>query len=402
MKDGFYLAAIPKAAAGADARAFLSVAAGRHAVAYHRSFPAYQETPLAKLEALAEILGLAAVHVKDESRRFGLNAFKVLGGSYSIGRWLAKQLGISEAELTYDKLISPQTKKQLGKLTFVTATDGNHGRGVAWTARELGQKSVVYMPKGSAKERLENIRAEGADATITDLSYDEAVRHALRKGEENGWIVVQDTAWEGYEEIPRLIMQGYLTMAMEAVTQFGEAVPTHVFLQAGVGSLAAAIAAFLIDFYGGQKPVITVVEPNGADCIYQTAKADDGQLHFVTGDLNTIMAGLACGEPSTIAWDVIRECCDYAVSCPDWVAAEGMRVLGNAAGDDPKVISGESGAVTTGLVVTVMTRPELNWLKDELKLDEHARVLCFSTEGDTDRKHYRHIVWDGAYPGAEI
>ena len=396
------MAAVPKAAVGADARAFLSVAAGERAAAYHRSFPAYTETPLCELDKLAGILGLAGLYVKDESRRFGLNAFKVLGGSYSIGRWLAKQLGISEAELTYDKLTSPQTKKQLGKLTFVTATDGNHGRGVAWTARELGSHAVVYMPKGSAKERLENIRAEGADATITDLSYDQAVRHALRKGEENGWIVVQDTAWEGYEEIPRLIMQGYLTMAMEAVTQLGEAVPTHVFLQAGVGSLAAAIAAFLTDFYGDQKPVITVVEPNGADCIYQTAKADDGQLHFVTGDLNTIMAGLACGEPSTIAWDVIRECCDYAVSCPDWVAAEGMRVLGNAAGADPKIISGESGAVTTGLVVAVMTRPDLKWLKDELKLDEHARILCFSTEGDTDRKNYRRIVWDGHYPAIKI
>ena len=396
------MAAVPEAAVGADARAFLSVAAGESAAAYHRSFPAYTETPLCELDELAGILGLAGLYVKDESRRFGLNAFKVLGGSYSIGRWLAKQLGISEAELTYDKLTSPQTKKQLGKLTFVTATDGNHGRGVAWTARELGSHAVVYMPKGSAKERLENIRAEGADATITDLSYDQAVRHALRKGEENGWIVVQDTAWEGYEEIPRLIMQGYLTMAMEAVTQLGEAVPTHVFLQAGVGSLAAAIAAFLTDFYGDQKPVITVVEPNGADCIYQTAKADDGQLHFVTGDLNTIMAGLACGEPSTIAWDVIRECCDYAVSCPDWVAAEGMRVLGNAAGADPKIISGESGAVTTGLVVAVMTRPDLKWLKDELKLDEHARILCFSTEGDTDRKNYRRIVWDGHYPAIKI
>jgi diaminopropionate ammonia-lyase len=400
MKDGFYLAAIPKAAVGADARAFLSVAAGRRAAAYHRSFPAYDETPLAELNALAEILGLAAVHVKDESRRFGLNAFKVLGGSYSIGRWLAKQLGIDEDELTYDKLTSPQTMKQLGNLTFVTATDGNHGRGVAWTARELGQKSVVYMPKGSAKERLNNIKAQGADTFITEMNYDETVRLANRMGAENGWIVVQDTAWEGYEEIPRLIMQGYLTMAMEAVTQLGEADPTHVFLQAGVGSMAAAIAAFLADYYGGQKPVITVVEPNGADCIYQSAR--DGRRQAVTGGLDTIMAGLACGEPSTIAWEVIRECCDFAVSCPDWVAAEGMRVLGNAAGDDPKVISGESGAVTTGLVVAVMTRPDLKWLKDELKLDENARVLCFSTEGDTDREHYRHIVWDGAYPGVEI
>jgi len=395
MKDGFYITDIPKAKEGSDVKAFLSVDHGKNVIDYHRSFPAYRETPLADLKELADELGLAGMYVKDESYRFGLNAFKVLGGSYSIGQWMAQKLGLKENELTYEKLTDPETKKKLGDLTFVTATDGNHGRGVAWTARELGQKAVIYMPKGSAEERLHNIRAEGAEASITDMNYDEAVRLANKMGDEKGWIMVQDTAWEGYEKIPRWIMQGYATMAFEATEQLGNDVPTHVFLQAGVGSLAGAVSGLLTNYYGDKKPIITIVEPNKADCIYKTAAAKDNKLHFVTGDMDTIMAGLACGEPNQIGWDVITECDEYAVSCPDWVAAEGMRVLGNTVGVDPKVVSGESGAVTAGLVAAVMTRPDLKWLKEELKLDENSKVLCFSTEGDTDRQNYRRIVWDG-------
>jgi len=395
MKDGFYITNIPKAKVGSEVKSFLSIVHGKNVIDYHRSFPAYKETPLANLKNLAKKLGLAGMYVKDESYRFGLNAFKVLGGSYSIGQWMAQKLGIKEDELTYEKLTDPETKKKLGNLTFVTATDGNHGRGVAWTARELGQKSVVYMPKGSAEERLNNILAEGAKASITDMNYDEAVRLANKMGEEKGWIMVQDTAWEGYEEIPKWIMQGYATMAFEATEQLEDKVPTHVFLQAGVGSLAGAVSGLLTNYYGEKKPIITIVEPNKADCIYKTAEAKDGKLHFVTGAMDTIMAGLACGEPNQIGWDVITECDEYAVSCPDWVAAEGMRVLGNAVGDDPKVISGESGAVTTGFVAAVMIRADLKWLKDELKLDENSKVLCFSTEGDTDRQNYRRVVWNG-------
>lgn len=396
MKEQFLLTDIKRSQG--NTKEFLSVANGEKVLAYHKSFPEYKETPLAKLQNLAEDLGLKSFHVKDESYRFGLNAFKVLGGSYSMGVYLANRLGLPVEELSYQAIKSPEAKAKLGDLTFVTATDGNHGRGVAWTARELGFKSVVYMPEGSAEERLKNIQAEGAEASITDMNYDEAVRLANRMGEEKGWIMVQDTAWEGYEEIPRWIMQGYATMAFEAAAQLGEEVPTHVFLQAGVGSMAGAVAGLLANIYGDKKPIITIVEPNKADCIYKTAEAKDDKLHFVTGRMDTIMAGLACGEPNKIGWDVLTETADFAISCPDWVAAQGMRVLGNSLGNDPKVISGESGACTTGLVYSVMTRPELAWMKEKLGLDENSRVLCFSTEGDTDRKNYRDIVWEGLYP----
>ena len=179
--------------------------------AFHASFPEYSVTPLAKLDNLAKALGVANVYVKDESYRFGLNAFKVLGGSYTIGNYLAQKLGKDISELPFNVLSSEEVRKQIGEVTFVTATDGNHGRGIAWTANRLGQKSVVYMPKGSALERLNNIKALGADASITDLNYDDAVRLANSNAEKYGWVMVQDTAWDGYEDIPGWIMEGYTT-----------------------------------------------------------------------------------------------------------------------------------------------------------------------------------------------
>lgn len=367
--------------------------------AFHASFPEYSVTPLAKLDNLAKALGVANVYVKDESYRFGLNAFKVLGGSYTIGNYLAQKLGKDISELPFNVLSSEEVRKQIGEVTFVTATDGNHGRGIAWTANRLGQKSVVYMPKGSALERLNNIKALGADASITDLNYDDAVRLANSNAEKYGWVMVQDTAWEGYEDIPGWIMEGYTTMAAEAVEQLGGVKPTHIFLQAGVGAMSGGITGFFADLYGDEdRPIITIVEPNKADCIYRSAEANDGKPHFVKGDMNTIMAGLACGEPCTIGWNVLRDHADNFVSMPDYVAAEGMRVLGNPLPGDDRVISGESGAATLGFVAEVMRNESLDWLRKQLKLDENSRILCFSTEGDTDKENYRRIVWDGLHP----
>lgn len=366
--------------------------------AFHRSFPEYEETPLVNLKALAKQLGVAGIHVKDESYRFGLNAFKSMGGSYSIGNYIAQQIGESIEDLPYDRLVSDEIKDKIGQVTFITATDGNHGRGVAWTADRLGQKCVVYMPKGTSAERLENIRALGAEASITEYNYDDAVRLADKHACENGWVLVQDTTWEGYEKIPKWIMQGYMTMAYEAVKQLGDVKPTHIFLQAGVGAMAGSMAAFMSNYYGEEKPVITIVEANQADCFYKTAKADDGNIHNVGGDMATIMAGLACGEPCTIGWEILNKRAENFVSMPDYVAAKGMRVLGNPAGDDPKVVSGESGAATMGLVAEVLQNEKLSELKEVLGLDENSQILCFSTEGDTDKEHYRKVVWDGLYP----
>lgn len=361
---------------------------------FHASFPEYAATPLVQLPGLAAKLGVKNIYLKDESYRFGLNAFKVLGGSYALGRYIAQKLHIPLSELTYAKLVSSEVKQALGDVTFVTATDGNHGRGVAWTANRLGQHCVVYMPKGSAAERLHNIQALGAEASISELNYDDAVRLAAANSARYGWVMVQDTAWEGYEEIPTWIMQGYTTMAHEVMAQLAGVRPTHIFLQAGVGALAGAVTGFFTDLYKDARPIITIVEPNAADCIYQTGLANDGSLHPVTGDLRTIMAGLACGEPCTIGWEMLRRYADNFVSMPDEVAATGMRVLARPCAGDKQVISGESGAATMGLVAEVMQRPELAWLREQLKLDANSIVLCLSTEGATDRENYRKIVDD--------
>lgn len=369
--------------------------------AFHGSFPQYSVTPLADLEGMAGQLGLGGLFVKDESYRFGLNAFKVLGGSFAMARYIADETGRDVSEMTFDYLTSDQLQKDFGQATFFTATDGNHGRGVAWAANRLGQRSVVHMPKGSTKTRFDNIAKEGAKVTIEELNYDDCVRLAAKEAEETEHgVIVQDTAWEGYEKIPSWIMQGYGTMAAEAAEQLRQLEvnrPTHVFVQAGVGSLASAVVGYFANLFPSCPPKFVIMEAGAADCLYQGALAGDGDPRIVGGDLQTIMAGLACGEPNTIGWDILRNHADAFLSCPDWVAAKGMRMLAAPAKGDPSVTSGESGAVGMGVVSTIMTDPDYAELRDVLELGRDSKVLLFSTEGDTDPVRYREVVWGGAY-----
>lgn len=382
----------------------MSMANAAKARAFHRSFPQYGLTPLAGLPNMAGRLGLGGLWVKDESYRFGLNAFKVLGGSFAMGRYIAQELGRDVSQVDYAYLTGEKLKEEFGQATFFTATDGNHGRGVAWAANKLGQKAVVHMPKGSAKSRFDNIAREGAAVTIEEVNYDDCVRMAAAEAAqtEHG-VVVQDTAWEGYEEIPAWIMQGYGTMAGEAAEQLkaaGVERPTHVFVQAGVGSLAGAVVGYFANLYPENPPKFIVMEARIADCLYQGAKAGDGAPRMVGGDLQTIMAGLACGEPNTISWDILRNHVDAFLSCPDWVSAKGMRMLAVPVKGDPAVCSGESGAVGMGVISTLMTDNSYKELREALGLDESSKVLMFSTEGDTDPEKYQEIVWGGAYPSA--
>lgn len=360
---------------------------------FHKTIPGYAPTPLVSLDDTAKELGVGKIWVKDESKRFSLNAFKVLGGSYAMGKLLSDRLGLEQPD--FSLLTHPQIREKLGDITFVTATDGNHGRGVAWSAAQFGQKSVVYMPFGSARERLSNIRALGAEAEIIEGNYDDAVRLAAKQAAEQGWLLVQDTAWDGYEDIPRWIMEGYCTMGLEILEQLEEA-PTHIFLQAGVGSMAGAMAGL---FTAGlqEKPVIVIVEPSKADCIFRTAEADDGRLHVVTGSMDTIMAGLACGEPCSLGWEVLKNTASHFLSCPDSAAAFGMRILGNPAGEDQRIISGESGASAFGCAAAILTDPNLHRIRDTLGLGADSRLLFLSTEGDTDRANYRAVTWGGKF-----
>ena len=369
--------------------------------AFHKGFPQYSVTPLAHLEGMADYLGLGSVCVKDESYRFGLNAFKVLGGSFAMAKYIAKETNRDVSDMTYDYLTGDELKKEFGQATFFTATDGNHGRGVAWAANKLKQKAVVHMPKGSTKTRFDNIAKEGAKVTIEELNYDDCVRLAAKEAAETEHgVVVQDTAWDGYEEIPSWIMQGYGSMAGEAaegLKYLGIDRPTHVFVQAGVGSLAGAVVGYFTNLYPDNPPKFIIMEAEVAACLYKGAAAGDGEPRIVDGDLLTIMAGLACGEPNTIGWDILRNHATAFLSCPDWVAAKGMRMLSAPVKGDPRVISGESGAVGMGVLSTLMETDEYADLRNALELNKDSKVLMFSTEGDTDPDSYKNVVWNGAY-----
>ena len=371
----------------------------RKARDFHESFPQYSVTPLTKLDRMAEYLGLGEVYIKDESYRFGLNAFKVLGGSFAMARYIAKQIGKDVSELPYEVLTSEELRNEFGQATFFTATDGNHGRGVAWAANRLGQKAVILMPKGSTQTRLNNILAEGAQATIEEYNYDECVRmaNAMAEKTEHG-VMVQDTAWDGYEEIPSWIMQGYGTMAMEADEQlhdYGCGCPTHIFIQAGVGSVAGAVQGYFANRYPQNPPKVVVVEADAAACLYKGACAGDGNIRIVDGDMVTIMAGLACGEPNTISWDILKNHVDTFIATTDWAAAKGMRMLAAPIKGDQPVTSGESGAAGFGTLAAIMTMDEYQPLREHRGLDENSKVLLFSTEGDTDPERYKNIVWYG-------
>lgn len=370
--------------------------------AFHSSFPQYSVTPLARLDGMAERLGLGGLYVKDESYRFGLNAFKVLGGSFAMARYIAGETGKSIREMTYEYMTGEQLRKDFGQATFFTATDGNHGRGVAWAARKLGQKAVVHMPKDTVQMRYDNVAKEGAKVIIDDLNYDDCVRVAAAEAAqtEHG-IVLQDTAWEGYIEAPSWIMQGYGTLVMEAAEQLRALEinrPTHVFVQAGVGCLAGAAVGFFSNLFPTNPPKFIVMEAENAACLYRGACRKDGEPEIVSGDLETIMAGLACGEPNIIGWDILRNHADAFLSCPDWAAARGMRMLAAPMKGDPAVTSGESGAVGMGVVDAVMTDPAYAELREALGLDRFSQVLLISTEGDTDPEKYRKVVWGGEYP----
>ncbi len=375
-----------------------SAAEAKKVLNYHKGFREYAPTPLLNLKSLAKNFGVGRLYVKDESKRFGLNAFKVLGGAYALGRIVAEKLGKNIEDLSVEEIRSPETKKKTGTITFATATDGNHGRGVAWTAQQLGQHAKVYMPKGSAEIRAQNIRATGAECTITNENYDGAVRMANAAAEKNGWVMVQDTAWEGYEKIPTWIMQGYMTLAIEALEQMradGVDAPSHLVLQAGVGSYAGAALGYFAATLGDKCPVTSIVEPRLADCIYKSMTAQDGKPHIVTGDMATLMAGLACGEPSTVGWGAIRDYASAAIACEDYFAANGMRILGCPLPGDPQITSGESGACTTGILEYICKMGKD--IKEKLGITDKSNILLISTEGDTSPELYRDIVWHGKY-----
>ena len=357
---------------------------------FHRSLPAYRETPLVSLACTAEQFGIDSIFVKDESFRFGLRAFKGLGGSYSMFRILCDRFALNPETADYTSFLDEDIREKCSRIEFVTATDGNHGKGVSWAAKLFGCRAHVFMPKGSVEVRRQAIESAGAAvAEITALNYDRTVDYAAELAEKNGWILIQDTSRDGYEQIPEWIIEGYLTLILEAAEQMRGKVPTHVFLQAGVGAMAGGIESYLLNRYRNNRPLISITEPTEAACIYQSVLAGDGKPHSVPGNPVTIMAGLNCGTPCSIVWPVLRDGTSFFCACRDIVTENGMRAYANPLGTDRPIISGESGAVTYGLLLSILKSDELRTL---FGFHQDSVVLLINTEGDTDPEGYARIV----------
>jgi len=351
---------------------------------FHKTLPGYLPTPLLNLRHFAKKIGIGDCYIKDESQRLGLNAFKVLGASYAMAEEIKKYVPEGQSNLSFESIKSHKTS--IKDLTFVTATDGNHGRAVAWCAEQYGCRAVVFMPKGSSEIRLKSILEHKAKAEITELNYDETVKYAESEAIKNNWVLLQDSSWPGYTEVPRNIMVGYKTMVQEFFEQTSDW-PTHVIAQAGVGSFAASIFSSFISSTK-QQPKFILLEPSGAACFFNSVKVGDKKPHL-TPDLNTMMAGLSCGMPSILAWDIIVPIADIFAICEDNIAIKGMQILSQPTEGDPSIISGESGAVPIGFLHEVATNPLYSDLRDQLQLDVSSKVLFFSTEGDTDPELYK-------------
>lgn len=381
------------------AKEFFSDSISSSALNFHTQIPGYERTPLVSLPKLANHLGVGSIWVKNEALRLGLNSFKVLGGSFALYKFIQNRLGMDGKELSYEDLVSKEVRDKLGVLTFAAATDGNHGRGVAWAAQKLGHKCVIYVHHETSQRRIDAIASYGARVEVIVGTYDDAVRQVSLDAEKNGWEVISDTSWEGYTQVPTWIMQGYMTMMVEAQGQFREmgiAKPTHIFVQAGVGALAASVVGYYYSHFGKDAPKCVVVEPEKANCLYQSALKGDGKAHAVKGELDTIMAGLACGEPSELAWAILKDSVDVFLSLPDYTAARAMRVYAAPIAGDPQIISGESGAAPLGALLTLLGKGGSKEVCEYLGLNEESQILLINSEGDTDQILHRQIVWEGS------
>ena len=359
------------------------------ALAEISSWPGYQATPLHRLDGLAARLGLAALWYKDERGRFGLGSFKALGGAYAVANVLRGKVMAARGlpNVTSQQLLSGAYAEVVRQATVTCATDGNHGRSVAWGAQLFGCACVIFVHEHVSQGRRDAIAKYGAEVREVRGNYDDAVRHAAATARENGWTVVSDTSYPGYRAIPLDVMHGYGVMAAEVAQQLGGAPPTHVFAQAGVGALAAAVCASFWLRWGAARPRFVVVEPTHADCVYRSLEA--GRPVVVGGDLDTVMAGLACGEVSELAWEILRGGANAAVALGDGYALDAMKLLAGPAAGDPPIVAGETGGAGLGALLAAQDYPEI---RATLALDAGSRVLLLGSEGDTDPAIYRQVV----------
>lgn len=355
------------------------------------TWPGFAPTPLVSLPGLAAAAGLGSVAYKDEGGRFGLRSFKALGGAYAVYRLLAREAERTGAgPVTAASLAAGKHPDLTSRVSVCCATDGNHGRSVAWGAQTFGCACTIFIHATVSEQREAAIAAYGANVVRHPGNYDEAVHRAAQEADNNGWVVVSDTSYEGYTDIPRDVMHGYTVMADEAlrahVANLGGP-PTHIFVQGGVGGAAAAVLARFWWEYGAKRPRFGVVEPQRAACLYESARA--GKRVALTGDIETVMAGLSCGETSLLAWPILHEGAEFFMTIPDDAALEGMRILADGVDGDPPMVAGESA--TAGLAGVLAAMADGRAAR-AMELGPDSRVLLFGTEGDTDPDLYQQIV----------
>jgi diaminopropionate ammonia-lyase len=340
--------------------------------AFHQKRPHLRPTPLRPLRTLAAEIGVGDVLVKDESARFGLNSFKVLGVSYAV-----------------DSLLSGGRLNK--RSVLACATEGNHGRAVAHAARENELQAKIYVSGDTAAARIEALKGEGAQVVIVKGNYDEAVKRCAEDAQHQGWTIVSDTSWPGYEEIPRLIMAGYTRLLSEAEQQWQrESPPDVVLVQGGVGGLACAVVSWLNHRYGLRRPFVVVCEPATAACLLESARA--GTPVSIDGPFNTIMAGLRCGVVSPLAWPSISGIADAFVAIDDEPCASAMRKLSAPAGDDPMIVAGAAGACGLAGLLAILQDESFHPLREASGLGKQSRVLVINTEGATDPELYAQII----------
>ena len=356
------------------------------------SWSNYAPTPLHSLPALAHEIGIGQLLYKDESTRFGLGSFKALGGAYAVLHSVAQEISVRGSTATDIKaLMTGQLSEAAGEITVATATDGNHGRSVAWGAGNVGCKCVIYMHAEVSPGRQSAVEAFGAEVVRVPGDYGESARQAAQDAAANGWLLVSDTAWPGYTEIPRAVMAGYTVMSTEAMDQLPATTPTHVFVQGGCGGLAGAVCTDLWHRYESQRPRFVVVEPVPADCLFQSAVA--GAVVNISVTRESVMGGLSCGEVSLLGWDILESGADHFLTIEDDAVGPLMKQLAQGRGDDPRIVAGE--AAVAGLAGCIAARADAD-LCQTLALNEQSTVLIFGTEGATDPTVYRQLVGSAA------
>ncbi len=357
------------------------------AIAEITQWDGYAPTSLFSLKALAASLTLSEILYKDEGSRFGLGSFKALGGAYAALRVLQKQISLSLGhDVSLKDIRTGKHTKEAAEITLVSATDGNHGRSLAWGCQRFGAPCRIYIHAEVSEGRAAAMRDLGAEVIRIKGDYDDSVELARRESDENNWFVVSDTSWPGYFEPPRDVMLGYGVMTSEINIELTQP-PTHIFLQSGCGGFAGSITASLHQYWGEQAPRVVIVEPKLAPCLFESSKVK--KALFVKINEESIMAGLSCGEASELAWDIITEEASDFITIPENIVAPTVRLLARPEGDDPIIEAGESAVAGLAVLICAAKQPVL---RAKLGLKNNSRVLLIGTEGVTDREIFNKIM----------